>query len=307
MHSYEACLGSWAGGCTLLLTLSLPPARCSSPSPSPPPPPPLAGQAASIAISNVEATSVIVTVTPPAGGCTPVSFVIAHVRANTLEPPSLTTVPAGKSITARLGNLQTGVAYTATAVGVCADGTRTPPSAPVPFTPTAPPTRFLAYIANYGGTTVSICTDPELKKCTTASGGAGAPFSMPYDVLEVGALTYVANYALNYVSICTDVCTKATGGDTFSRPNGLAHSGSKFYVANFDSNLVSVCADALLTSCTDSDGTGTFNGPAHMLIVGGTTYVTNYNSNSVSGSPSEPGGRMMAGLSGPGVCQKVIS
>jgi hypothetical protein len=282
---------TWAGGCIPPLTLSLPPARCSSPSPSPPPPPPLAGQAASIAISNVESTSVIVTVTPPAGGCTPVTYTIAHARANSLEPPSLATVPAGQSVTARLGNLVTGVAYTATVVGVCADGTRTPPSAPVlftPFTPSAPNSEpFLAYITNFGdgANTVSICTDPALTKCTTASGGPDAPFLLPFDILKVGSLTYVANYDDTYLSVCTDaaleVCTKYFAGYALSRPSGLAYAGSKFYVASPGADSVSVCADASLTSCTSSNGADTITSPLHMVIVGDKTYVVNGDSDSV--------------------------
>ena len=68
----------------------------------------------------------------------PVSYIVSHARAHTLDVPARTAVLAG-AVTARLGNLRTGVEYEATAVGVCADGTRTPPSAPVTFTPAAPP------------------------------------------------------------------------------------------------------------------------------------------------------------------------
>jgi hypothetical protein len=49
------------------------------------------------------------------------------------------TTLRGGALTASLGNLLTGSEYEATAVGVCADGTRTPPSAPATFTPAPPP------------------------------------------------------------------------------------------------------------------------------------------------------------------------
>jgi hypothetical protein len=83
-------------------------------------------------------SSVLATVTPPPGGCAPVSYEVSHARANTLDAPSVTVVPHG-ALTAVLGNLKPRVAYSATAVGICADGTRTPPSAPVAFTSIPPP------------------------------------------------------------------------------------------------------------------------------------------------------------------------
>jgi hypothetical protein len=258
--------------------LSLPPARYSSPSPSPPPP--LAGQPASIAVSGVVATSVVVTVTPPAGGCTPVTYVIAHRRANTLEPPSLTTVPAGKSITARLGNLVTGVAYTATVVGVCADGTRTPPSAPVTFVPKPDhPDIFIYYVNNYAGGTVSVCLDAELTDCT-ASNGTGT-FDKPTQVVVVGAVTLVTNEGTNSVSICDRLltrCTTSNAQGTLNKPNGLAVGpGGVVYIGNYDGSSVSICADATLQSCTTSNGNANFNGPTTQILVqGSTTYVGNY-------------------------------
>jgi hypothetical protein len=64
--------------------------------------------------------------------------VVSHAPANALAPPSRTAVPAG-GFTARLGNLVDGQEYEATAVGTCADGTKTPPSAPVRFVAAPPP------------------------------------------------------------------------------------------------------------------------------------------------------------------------
>jgi hypothetical protein len=87
----------------------------------------------------VGTTSALATISPPPGGCTPVSYVVSHARARTLDAPARTTVPAAGTRTARLGNLAAGVEYEATAVGVCADGTATPPSAPVHFTARGPP------------------------------------------------------------------------------------------------------------------------------------------------------------------------
>ena len=97
------------------------------------------GQPPSLNISSVGTTSALATITPPPGGCTPVSYVVSHARARTLDAPARTAVPAAGTRTARLGNLAAGVEYEATAVGVCADGTATPPSAPVRFTASAPP------------------------------------------------------------------------------------------------------------------------------------------------------------------------
>ena len=76
----------------------------------------------------------MVAVTPPQGGCTPVSYEVSHGSASALATPAVTKIPAG-GLTARLGNMVTGQVYVATVIGVCADGTRTPPSAPVRFTP----------------------------------------------------------------------------------------------------------------------------------------------------------------------------
>jgi hypothetical protein len=85
----------------------------------------------------VTATAVyfVVTPTPTPGGCALVSYKISHAPANSIAAPSVTTVAAHAPITAFAGNLVTGETYIATAVGVCADGTRTPPSAPVAFVP----------------------------------------------------------------------------------------------------------------------------------------------------------------------------
>ena len=112
-------------------------------SPSPPassPPPPLAGQAPSLTVTNTRATTAYVTVAPPPGGCTPLSYEVASAPAFSLAPPTVVTLSAGQAITARLGNLVAVTAYSATVVGVCADGTRTPRSAPVKFTTLAGPT-----------------------------------------------------------------------------------------------------------------------------------------------------------------------
>jgi hypothetical protein len=111
------------------------------------PPPPLAGQAPLLNVSNVTATSALLTVTPAPGGCTPVSYQVSHAPANSLAVPSVATVPAGAYVTSRAGNLKEGETYDATAAGVCADGTRTPSSAAVRFTargrpPPSPPANF---------------------------------------------------------------------------------------------------------------------------------------------------------------------
>ena len=185
-------------------------------------------------ISSVAATSVWASVTPPTGGCTPVSYELAHARLNTLDSPALTTVPAGQSIAARLGNLQTGVAYSITAVGICTDGTRTPRSEAVQFTPAAPAsTHPIWLVSNYGsgelkgqGTTVSICQDAALTQCTTSTGSG--TFLGPADILAVGDVTLVSNFAKyegTTVSVCDRLltkCTLSTGSDTFDSPGGMA-------------------------------------------------------------------------------------
>jgi hypothetical protein len=115
-----------------VLTASRPPTRSPV---APSPPPPLAGQPPSLNVSRLTASSAIFTVTPPLGGCTPVSYRVSHAPVNSLAAPSVATVAAGAHIASRAGNLKEGQTYEATAVGICADGTRTPPSAPVRFTP----------------------------------------------------------------------------------------------------------------------------------------------------------------------------
>jgi len=70
---------------------------------------------------------------PAAGVGAPVPDGGAHAPANPLARPSQTKIPDG-GLTAALGNLQVDVTYIVTAVGTCADGTTTPPSAPARFT-----------------------------------------------------------------------------------------------------------------------------------------------------------------------------
>lgn len=55
----------------------------------------MAGQPPSVAVSAVTATTAFATVTPPPGGCTPVTYELAHAPANALVPPSLSALPAG--------------------------------------------------------------------------------------------------------------------------------------------------------------------------------------------------------------------
>jgi hypothetical protein len=123
----------------------------------------------------VGSTSAIVSVTAPPGGCTPVAYVISHAPAASLITPSLTTVPAAQPVTARLGNLSPGVTYSATATGQCADGTRTPPSAPLQFTPVAsvspppPPPTCVDGIQNGAETDVD-CGGGTCKTCGLTQG-----------------------------------------------------------------------------------------------------------------------------------------
>jgi hypothetical protein len=128
----------------------------------------------------VDATSALATITPPPGGCTPVSYVISHARARTLDAPARTPVPAVGGRTARLGNLAVGVEYEATAVGVCADGTRTPPSPPALFTPVGSCKPTLLGVGGdecgiYGNTSYSCPAAPRavlVLKCVAGSAGA---------------------------------------------------------------------------------------------------------------------------------------
>jgi hypothetical protein len=84
------------------------------------------------------------------------------------------------ALTAALGNLVTGQTYAATVVGVCADGTRTPPSAPALFTPVAPCKPTLAGIgANFdsiNAITSYLCPAAPravlVLKCVAGSAGA---------------------------------------------------------------------------------------------------------------------------------------
>jgi hypothetical protein len=250
----------------------------------------MAGQPASVTISSVAATSAWVSVTPPAGGCLPVSYELAHARINTLDSQSLTTVPAGQSIAARLGNLQTGVTYSVTAVGICADGTRTPPSAPVRFTTVAatggPPSdeKFVWLVANFGpnrnGTTVSVCIDAGMTQCTLST-GAGT-FAGPLDILNVGDVTLVSNYnagAGNTVSVCDRLltnCTTACPGDSLFGPAGMALGpNNKIYIANEQATTesITICSDVTLKSCTTSTGDTLARPFVQVVSVDGTTYI----------------------------------
>jgi hypothetical protein len=123
-------------------------------------------------------TTALATVIPPPGGCSPVSYEVSHARANSLEAPSVASLPHG-ALTVALGNLQAGVTYAATVVGVCPDGTRTPPSAPARFTTfdDCKPTLSSLSAANSAvtGKTSYACADPRaflILKCVSGSVGA---------------------------------------------------------------------------------------------------------------------------------------
>ena len=244
-------------------------------------------------MGSVLATSALATVAPPPSGCVPVSYEVSHARARSADAPSVTTVPAGKPTTALLGNLATGVEYAATVVGVCANGTRTPPSAPALFTPAF--TQVPYYLVATGDTRakkgMAICSDAGLTQCEYAGDGGQAPFTgqaqyqSAYDVLTVGAETWVSNDRVGYVSVCTDRnltrCTKATGDGTFDSPHAMAAAPAGYYVTNYKTSTVSICAGPGLTNCVASNGSELFVEPRAILVVGDTTYVGNYNQVSI--------------------------
>jgi hypothetical protein len=250
-----------------------PPLHSASP-PPPPPPPPLAGQPPSLTVSSIEATSVLATIAPPRGGCTPVAYVVSHARARTMDAPARTAVPAGGgALTARLGNLAAGVEYEAIVVGTCADGTKTPTSAPVRFTPVAPASTApicpgYAWVVNSNGAAVSSCivsATNTLTDCTLTGG-----FNAAKAIAVVGSTAWVVNSANSTVSVCTVSATTCTltgcadsGATLLSSPNAIVIEGSMAWVSNV-ANSVTACAvsDKTLGSCVSSSVLGNPSGIA---------------------------------------------
>jgi hypothetical protein len=167
-------------------TPSLPPPSPPPPPslPPPSPPPPLAGQAPTINVTVNNVTSATAEVRPSPSGCVPVTFEITYAPVDTPAAWFVVTAPAGSPTTKRLDNLVTGVTYNASTVGVCADGTRTPPSTPVRFTPSKP-TPY-AYVSNYYGN-VSICYDFNLTDCEKS------PVWFTNGIVRVGTTTYLTD------------------------------------------------------------------------------------------------------------------
>jgi hypothetical protein len=213
-----------------------------SPSPSPSPPPPLAGQAPSLNASSVTASSAILTVTPPPGGCVPVLYKVSHAPANSIEGPSVATVPAGAHVTTLAGNLVTGQTYVGTAVGVCADGTRTPPSAPVTFVPAPPGGGGLASclpgLLPLGTPTPGATGASGVAWSTCCSGFTGDIYSSPSS--STGGLCQRAAYC----------CCLGEGADSELVPGGEFETGG------------SVVGNGAGDCCSDSCASGTVNGRA---------------------------------------------
>jgi hypothetical protein len=213
-------------------------------------------------------TSALVTVTPPPGGCTPVSYEVGHRRTNSLDAPSRTAVPAG-GLTARLGNLATGQTYEAIVVGTCADGTRTPPSAPARFTARAPtccPAGALEYwggcfSATAGSPYGLVESDYTLVNLTVAITGAAPGAAITCYASDVGAT--VASWATWAGVLATPECngTNPCGDNQTLIATGVAAAdgtasidlSANTYIAGgdgFENVLSVVCAaDAAAPAC----------------------------------------------------------
>lgn len=138
----------------------------------------------------------------------------------------------------------------------------------------------IAYIANAGSNTLSICpinTDGSLGTCTVSTGGG--TFNGPFGVAvnAEGTALFVANSNTNTISICNIIqdglgtigtCTTSTGNGTFNYPVGdaLNPAGTYLYVANNGTTppFVSICpiinnnGSYSLGTCTTALGNGTF-------------------------------------------------
>jgi hypothetical protein len=188
-----------------------------------------------------------------------------------------------------MGNLAAGVTYAAFAVGICADGTRTPPSAPALFTPTsvaAPtPSGDVFLVTNKDAPSdqsVVVCYDAGLSNCEYLGNGGDALFNKPYDILVGGTETWVTNTGSypGWISVCADKkltnCVKALGDGTgaFETPKGMAIASTGVYVSSKDGDFVSLCSGPGLTNCVASS-TDFFEQPSYILVVGDTVYVAN--------------------------------
>jgi hypothetical protein len=191
---------------------------------------------------------VIVTIAPPSGGCAPVAYVISHARTRTLGAPARTLVPAAGALTARLGNLAAGVEYEATAVGTCADGTVTPPSAPVSFTPVPPapsnvppsaPSKVLWVTDNqnsnvYGciasGTKLTDCTENDIIKPY----GAAVVGSTAFVIADGYQSTWLTNTGIIACTVSGTTLTDCadSGATGFYNPRSIILSGSQAWVVN---------------------------------------------------------------------------
>ena len=163
----------------------------------------------------------------------------------------------------------------------------------------------LAYVANTGNNTVSICpinNNGSLATCTTSNGNGtfnfgGTGRSSGVTINPLGTFAYISNYLNSTLSICPvnnngslGLCTTTTGNGTFSGPAGsiaLNPLGTFAYVSNYNNNTVSICPvnnNGSLGVCTTTNGAGTFSGPIGFVFnkAGTVAYIGNQNSNSVS-------------------------
>jgi hypothetical protein len=225
---------------------------------------------------------VIATIAPPSGGCAPVAYVISHARARTLDAPARTAVPAAGALTARLGNLAVGVEYEATAVGTCADGTVTPPSAPLRFTPvSAAAPSNVAWVTNYASGTVSGCiaSGTKLTDCTDTGGFGG-----PQGFTVVGSTAWVTTFQ-NTVIACTVSGLTLTdcadsGATGLNNPGAIIVVGSTAWVTNYNDGYVSGFTVSGKT-LSGTDKSGPFQNPSGIAIVGSTALVTSMTGDSI--------------------------
>lgn len=174
------------------------------------------------------------------------------------------------------------------------------------ITPHVVNTPALAYIANAGSNSISICpvaSNGGLESCGSV---LDATFSSPEDIVLNHAMNraYIANDGTNIISICSIdasglIITSCNPVDIGSLIDfvGLNPSNTILYATAFSGNQIVICSinpdGTLVTPCPTSNGNGTFNFPNGRIGFnpGGThAYVPNNGNNTVSICPVQSNG-----------------
>ncbi|MDF1683698.1 MAG: hypothetical protein P1U36_03475 [Legionellaceae bacterium] len=143
----------------------------------------------------------------------------------------------------------------------------------------------MAYIANYGNDTLSICpvkTDGDLGTCTVTDGNLTFNQPQASAIRSDGTYIYITNFLNSTVSICPinadgmlGTCTASNGNGTFSAPNTVSinPNNTYLYISNAGTGKLSICplnSDGSLGTCQNYDDNNfgsTFNSTGSLIYM----------------------------------------